>query len=96
MIYSIITMRMLIAIPVYDIEGACAELARLTGREKSYSRQRINVLVKQKIKAPIRVGRQYLLTEAELELLAEELRPPGRPISVRTSKSWGSNWMRNQ
>lgn len=72
-------MRMLIAIPVYDVDGACTELAKITGRTKSYSRQRINLLVKQRIKAPIRVGRQYLLTEAQLQLLADELRPPGRP-----------------
>ncbi len=72
-------MRMLVAIPVFDIDGACIELAKLTGKSKKYSRQRLNVLVKQKIQAPIKVGRRYLLTEAQLGLLADELKPPGRP-----------------
>lgn len=72
-------MRMLIAIPVYDVDGACVELARLTGKSEKYSRQRINFLVKEKVQAPIRVGRSYLLTEDQLSLLAEELQLPGRP-----------------
>jgi len=70
---------MLVAIPVFDIDGACIELAKLTGKPKKYSRQRLNVLVKQKIQSPIKVGRQYLLTEAQLGLLADELKQPGRP-----------------
>lgn len=64
---------MLIAIPVYDVDGACVELAKLTRKPKKYSRQRINFLVKNKIQAPIRMGKSYLLTEAQLNLLAEEL-----------------------
>ena len=75
-------MRMLIAIPVYDVDGACVELAKLIGKSEKYSRQRINFLIKQKIKAPIKIGRQYLLTEAQLSLLAEELQPPGRPKTI--------------
>lgn len=72
-------MRMLVAVQVFDIDGACDELAKLTGKSKKYSRQRLNILVKQKIQAPIKVGRQYLLTEAQLNLLADELKPSGRP-----------------
>jgi len=72
-------MRMLVAIPVFDIDGACVELAKITGKSEKYSRQRLNVLVKQKIQTPIKVGRQYLLTEAQLNLLADEIKSPGRP-----------------
>ena len=75
-------MRMLIAIPVYDIEDACAELATLTRKKTNYSRQRVNLLVKKKIQAPIKIGRKYLLTEEQLKLLAEELKPPGRPKKI--------------
>ena len=74
-------MRMLIAIQVYDVDEICTELAKLTGREK-YSRQRINLLVKQRIPAPIKFGRQYLLTEEQLNFLADELKPSGRPKSI--------------
>jgi len=70
---------MLVAIPVFDIDGACVELAKITGKSEKYSRQRLNVLVKQKIQTPIKVGRQYLLTEAQLNLLADEIKSPGRP-----------------
>lgn len=73
---------MLVAISVFDIDGACIELAKLTGRSKKYSRQRLNVLVKEKIQSPLKVGRQYLLTEAQLGLLAEELKPSGRPKNI--------------
>ena len=75
-------MRMLIAIPVYDVDGACIELARLTGKPKKYSRQRINILVKEKIQAPMRIGRRYLLTEAQLSLLAEELQTSKRRKAI--------------
>jgi len=75
-------MRMLVAIPVYDVDEVCIELAELTGKPKKYSRQRINVLIKEKIQAPIRVGRQYLLTEAQLSLLAEELKTNKRPRTI--------------
>ncbi|MCK4274219.1 MAG: hypothetical protein KAW90_04955 [Dehalococcoidales bacterium] len=67
------------AIPVFDIDGACIELAKLTGKSEKYSKQRLNVLVKQKIQAPIKVGKQYLLTETQLNLLADEIKSPGRP-----------------
>lgn len=75
-------MRMLIAIPVYDVDGACIELARLTRKPEKYSRQRINFLVKKNIQAPIRIGGQYLLTEAQLSLLAEELQTNKRPKTI--------------
>lgn len=72
-------MRMLIAIPVYDVDEACIELAKLTDKPKKYSRQRINILVKEKIQAPLRIGKRYLLTEAQLSLLAEALQTQKRP-----------------
>ena len=75
-------MRMLIALPVYDVDEVCHKLAKLTGKPEKYSRQRINVLIKQKIKAPIKIGRQYLLTEARLSFLAKELQSPGRPKTI--------------
>ena len=78
-------MRLLIAIPVYDIDGACVELARLTGKPEKYSRQRINILVKDKIQTPMRIGRRYLLTEAQLSLLAEELHTNKRRKTIDTS-----------
>lgn len=75
-------MRMLIAIPVYDVDGACIELAKLTGKPEKYSRQRINILVKEKIQAPMRIGKRYLLTEDQLGILAEDLQTKKRRKSI--------------
>jgi len=75
-------MRMLVAIPVYDVDGACIELAKLTGKPEKYSRQRIHILIREKIQAPIRIGRQYLLTETQLNLLAKELQTEKRPKAI--------------
>lgn len=75
-------MRMLVAIPVYDVDEACVELARLTGWPKKYSRQRINILIKEKIQAPLRIGRGYLLTEDQLSLLAQELQTNKRRKTI--------------
>lgn len=66
-------MPMLIAITVYDVDEVCDELARRTGKTEKYSRQRIGTLIKQKIPAPQKIGKRYLLTEAELNWLATQL-----------------------
>lgn len=75
-------MRMLIAIPVYDVDGACEELAKRTGWHKKYSRQRMSELVKKMKPAPERIGRRYLLTEAQLCWLAEELQTKKRQKTI--------------
>ncbi len=75
-------MRMLMAIPVYDVDEVCIELAKLTGKPEKYSRQRINILVKEKIQAPMRIGKRYLLTEGQLSWLAEELQTHKRPRTI--------------
>jgi hypothetical protein len=86
-IYTISTMRMLIAITVYDVDGVCEELAKRTHWPHRYSRQRINALIKNKIlekqmPPPEKIGRQYLLTEAQLAWLAEGLEIKKRPKSI--------------
>ena len=72
-------MPMLIAITVYDVDEVCDELARRTGKVGKYSRQRIDSLIKEKIPAPQRIGKSYLLTEAELSWLAAQIQTRKRP-----------------
>ena len=75
-------MRTLIALTVYDVDTAREELAKRTGWHKKYSRQRIDALVKEKIPAPERIGKRYLLTERQLSWLAEELQTKKRRKSI--------------
>ena len=76
-------MRILIAIPVYDVNGAREELAKRTGWYKKYSRQRIDELIKKMKPAPEKIGRRYFLTEAQLSWLAEELQTNKRRKDYR-------------
>ena len=66
-------MPMLIAITVYDVDEACDLLAKRTGWHKKYSRQRLDTLIRETIATPLKSGRRYLLTEAELDWLAKIL-----------------------
>jgi hypothetical protein len=71
-------MPMLIAITVYDVDEACDLLAERTGWYKKYSRQRLDELIRERIPTPLKSGRRYLVTEAELDWLAASLQTQKR------------------
>ena len=72
-------MKVLIALPMYDANDVCKELARLTKKREPYSRSRVDVLIKQKLPTAQMLGNQYYLTEKELKWLAENLEIKKRP-----------------
>ncbi len=76
--YKLLFMPLLIAMTCYDIEEVCEELAKKTGRVEKLSRQRVHTLIKKNIPAAQRMGRRILITNGELEWLAEHLKTKHR------------------
>jgi uncharacterized protein (UPF0216 family) len=72
-------MKVLIALPMYDVKDICGELARLTGKQKPYTRARIDKLIKEKLPTAQILGKQYYVTERELGWLAEQIQTKKRP-----------------
>jgi len=72
-------MKVLIALTMYDVDEICSELAELTGKREKYSVKRVQLLIQQHLPMAERIGRRYLLTEAQLKWLATRVRPAKRP-----------------
>jgi len=71
--------KVLIALPMYDVNDICRELARLTGKREPYSRTRVDILIKKRLPTAQMLGNQYYLTEKELSWLAKQIQIKKRP-----------------
>lgn len=72
-------MKVLIALTMYDVDDVCTELAKLTGKQKKYSPQRVQVLIQQHLPMAERIGKRYLLTERQLKWLSTKVYSIKRP-----------------
>jgi hypothetical protein len=66
-------MPVFIALSMYPVSEVCEKLAELKGRHK-YKRQHVDDLIKKKLPMAQKVGNRYLLTEAEINWLAAQIR----------------------
>jgi len=69
----------MIAITVYEVAEVCVELARRTGKHKSYSHTRVIDLIHEYLPGVEMAGRRYFLTEAEIDYIAGRLQLKKRP-----------------
>jgi len=67
-------MKVLIALPMYDINDVCKELAKITVKREPYSRARADFLILNNVPTAQKLGGQYYLTEKELKWLGEKVR----------------------
>jgi hypothetical protein len=58
---------------MYAVSEVCEKLAQLKGRHK-YKRQQIDDLIKKKLPMAQKIGNRYLLTDAEINWLATQIR----------------------
>lgn len=72
----------LIMITVYSISEACAALAQRRGRTKPYTSTRLYQLIHTYRPGLEKAGSRFFLTEADLVLLAESVKKPGRPKNL--------------
>ena len=66
-------MPVFIALSMYSVSEVCEKLAELKGRNK-YKRQQVDDLIKKKLPMAQKIGNRYLLTEAEINWLATQIR----------------------
>ncbi len=70
-------MSRLVVLPMYDVDDIRLELANRRQRPNNpYSRQMVDFWIKNKLPMAEKIGGQYLLTEAQIEWLAEQLGTP--------------------
>lgn len=72
-------MRVLIALPMYDANDVCVELAKRTGKREPYSRSRVDILIKEKLPTAQKIGNRYFVTEKEVDWLATKMQLRKRP-----------------
>ena len=70
-------MPVFIALSMYPVSEVCEKLAELKGRHK-YKRQQVYDLMKKKLPMAQKIGNRYLLTEAEINWLATQIRTKKR------------------
>ena len=73
-------MKILVALEMYDVEEICQMLASRTGKKGRYSPSRVQILIKEHLPMAERIGRRYLLTERQIEWLAETVQYKKRPV----------------
>ena len=66
-------MPVFIALSMYPVSEVCEKLAELKGRHK-YKRQQVDDLIKKKLPMAQKIGNRYLVTDAEIEWLATQIR----------------------
>jgi len=66
-------MPMLMTMTVYELDEVREELAMRTGWPRKYSRQRVDILIKQYLPTVTKIGKRYFITEAELEFIAAKI-----------------------
>lgn len=66
-------MPVLIALSMYSVAEVCEKLAKKKGRRK-YARQQVYKWIQSKLPMAQKVGNRYMLTEAEIEWLAKQIR----------------------
>lgn len=70
-------MPVFIALSMYAVSEVCEKLAELKGRHK-YKRQQIDDLIKKKLPMAQKISNRYLLTDAEINWLATQVRTKKR------------------
>ena len=70
-------MALLVALPMYDVDDICGELAKRRGQpNKPYSRQIVDFWIERELPMAEMIGGRYLLTEGQLNWLATHIGTP--------------------
>ncbi len=67
-------MPVLIAVPMYPVSEVCEVLAKRKKRGRKYFRQQVDAWINKWLPTAGKFGNQYMLTDTEIEYLAEHIR----------------------